>query len=174
MMKKRNLAALVLAASCSLTLTAAAADDPPQCPMHAEHMKAVHDMDHRGAEAMGFSQEATKHSFRLHADGGAIEVRAVDAADADSIGRIRMHLGEIAKSFPKGDFAKPEYIHGRTPDGVKEMLELLPSISWRYEELDGGARVRIRSKDPRAVEAIQAFLRFQIADHRTGDSGKVE
>ena len=136
--------------------------------MHAEHMKQ------RGAAAMGFSQEATKHTFRLHADGGAIEVRAVNAADAASIAQIRTHLAEIAKAFPKGDFAKPEYIHGRKPDGVDVMTELLPSIAWRYEELDGGARVRIQSKDARAVEAIHAFLRFQIADHETGDSGKVE
>jgi hypothetical protein len=165
---KLKIVSFALIASCSVAGAAAAADAPAQCPMHAEHMKQ------RGAEAMGFSQEATKHTFRLHVDGGAIEVRAVNAADADSITRIRTHLAEIAKAFPKGDFAKPEYIHGRKPDGVEVMTELLPSIVWKYEELDGGARVRIRSKDARAVEAIQAFLRFQIADHRTGDSGKVE
>jgi hypothetical protein len=146
--------------------------------MHAQHMKdaAAASVDHRGAEAqgMGFSQEATKHRFRLYADGGAIEVRAVDAADRETIALIRTHFAEIAKRFPKGDFARPEFIHGRVPDGVGVMQERLAAITWRYEELDGGARLRIRSKDAQAVAAIQAFLRFQIADHHTGDSGKVE
>lgn len=151
------------------------------CPLHEQHMKEkkktathAHEVDARGAEAMGFSQQKTKHTFRLHEDGGAIEVRATDAGDAESIAAVRTHLAEIARLFPNGDFAKPQYIHGRVPDGVPVMLERLSAIDWKYEEVDRGARVRIRTKDARAREAIHAFLRFQIDDHRTGDGGKVE
>ncbi|PYR73529.1 MAG: hypothetical protein DMF86_20265 [Acidobacteria bacterium] len=30
-------------------------------------------------------------------------------------------------------------------------------------------RVRITTKDARALEAVHAFLRYQIKEHRTGD-----
>ncbi|HEY0144230.1 MAG TPA: hypothetical protein VGF48_25315 [Thermoanaerobaculia bacterium] len=150
---------------------AAAAPQQKQQHAHGAHAEAV---DARGAEAMGFSQQKTKHTFRLHADGGAIEVRAIDGSDRESIASVRTHLAEIARLFPNGDFAKPEYIHGKIPDGVPVMLELLGEIDWKYEEVERGARVRIRTRNARAREAIHAFLRFQIDDHRTGDNGKVE
>jgi hypothetical protein len=123
---------------------------------------------------MGFSHETTKHSFRLFADGGAVEVRANDAADAGSIAAIRKHLKEIAGEFAEGKFAKPEAIHARMPDGVDVMQELGAAITYRYEELERGARLRITTNDTRGVDAVHRFLKFQIGDHHTGDSGKVE
>lgn len=162
----------------------AMAGDPATCPMHAQHMAqaqsaqqgdhAAHAVDERGDKVMGFSHEKTKHTFRLFGDGGAIEVRANDAADAESVAQIRDHLREIAREFSNGTFTKPEAIHARVPEGVPAMKELGSKIRYEYEELDGGARVRVKSGDPRGIEAVHAFLRFQIADHRTGDSGKVE
>ena len=117
-----------------------------------------HDMDHRGDHAMGFSQHAAKHTFRLLRDGGAIEVRAKDGKDAKSVDAIREHLRTIAKSFAEGDFAKPMFIHDRMPDGANEM-----------KEVPGGGRVRITTKDARALDAVHRFLRFQIDEHKTGD-----
>lgn len=144
--------------------------DPATCPMHAQHTAAQHDaVDERGDHVMGFSHEATKHTFRLEADGGAVEVRANDANDAKNITKIRMHLKEIASDFTKGNFAKPEAIHAKLPDGADVMKSLGDSITYRYEELENGARVRISTNDARGIDAVHAFLRFQIADHRTGD-----
>lgn len=160
-----------------LLLVLMMAGDPAHCPMHAQHTAAQHqhsDVDTRGDRVMGFSHEKTKHSFRLLADGGAVEVRANDEDDGESIAAIRGHLREIAKEFAEGKFAKPKEIHGRMPDGVDVMKELDAAISYRYEELERGARVRIVTSDARGVEAIHRFLRFQIGDHHTGDSGKVE
>lgn len=148
------------------------AGDPANCPMHAKH--AGHDVDTRGDRVMGFSHEKTKHTFRLLADGGAVEVRANDAKDAESIEAIRGHLKEIAKEFTAGKFDQPEAIHGRMPDGVDVMLARRDAISYTYEELERGGSVRIQTRDAKAVEAVHAFLRFQIADHRTGDSVNVE
>ncbi len=122
-------------------------------------------MDHRGDAAMGFSQHAAKHTFRLFPDGGAIEVRANETTDAKSVDAIRAHLREIAKSFAAGDFAKPRFIHDRLPDGASEMKELRGEINYRYEELPGGGRVRISTKAPRALDAVHRFLRFQIEEH---------
>jgi hypothetical protein len=153
-----------------LLLILAMAGDPATCPMHAQHTA----VDHRGDHVMGFSHEKTKHSFRLLEDGGAVEVRANDAKDAESIAAIRGHLREIAKEFAKSDFAKPRAIHGRQPDGVAVMKELGDAVSYRYEEVERGGRVRIVTRDARGVAAVHAFLRFQIGDHRTGDPGKIE
>ncbi len=151
-------------------LILALAGDPATCPMHAKHTA----VDQRGDHVMGFSHEKTKHAFRLYKDGGAVEVRANDANDAESVAAIREHLQIIAKDFTSGDFAKPKEIHDRVPDGVPAMKELGSRIVYLYEELDGGARVRIRTSDARGVEAVHQFLRFQIDDHRTGDPTTVE
>lgn len=159
-----------------LLMTLVLSGDPATCPMHAQHSAAAHhhSVDERGDQVMGFSHEKTKHSFKLHEDGGAVEVRANDAADAESIGAIRSHLQEIAKDFASGDFAKPKEIHDRVPDGVTVMKDLGARISYRYEEIERGARVRIETSEPRGIEAVHQFLRFQIDDHRTGDSAAVE
>lgn len=139
------------------------AGDPATCPMHAQHTA----VDQRGDQVMGFSHEKTKHSFRLLEDGGAIEVRANDAADAESIAAIRAHLQEIAREFAAGEFSKPGEIHGRVPDGVEVMKK--EEISYAYDEIERGGRVQIRVRNARARDAVHAFLKFQIADHRTGD-----
>jgi hypothetical protein len=149
------------------------AGDPATCPMHAQHM-AASSVDTRGDHVMGFSHETAKHSFRLFADGGAVEVRANDANDRDTIAAIRGHLQEIAKEFAAGEFAKPEEIHARMPDGVEVMKELDKAIVYRYEELERGGQLRIVTTDTRGIDAVHRFLRFQIDDHHTGDSGKVE
>lgn len=157
-----------------LLLILALTGDPATCPMHAKHAGHHQAVDQRGDKVMGFSHEKTKHSFKLHKDGGVVEVRANDGADAESIAAIRTHLKEIAKEFAAGDFAKPKEIHGRVPDGAPVMKDLGPRILYLYEELERGGRVRIRTAEPRGVEAVHQFLRFQVEDHRTGDPLMVE
>jgi hypothetical protein len=156
---------LFLALTLALPL---AADDHADCPMHAQHVAA------QGDHVMGFSHEATTHHFRLLRDGGAIEARANDAKDAESIAAIRAHMKGIARDFADGSFEKPLAIHGRLPDGAEAMNALRDSISYRYEELENGARVRVSTKDAAALDAVHAFLRFQIDEHHTGDKLAVE
>jgi hypothetical protein len=43
------------------------------------------------------------------------------------------------------------------------------AISYRYDELPAGARLTIAATTPAALAAIHELLRFQIADHETGD-----
>ena len=119
---------------------------------------------------MGFSHERTTHHFRLSADGGSIEVTAKAASDAESRDQIRMHLAHVAKAFATGDFATPMFVHDSIPPGVSTMKRRRAAISFRYEELDNGARVRLSTNDSDALDAIHDFLRFQIAEHETGDS----
>jgi hypothetical protein len=155
------------------------AGDPATCPLHAEHTAqhtaAKHtEVDQRGDRVMGFSHETTKHTFRLLDDGGAVEVRATKEKDAETIAQIRGHMKEIAADFTSGNFTKPEEIHAGMPDGVDVMTALGNAVTYRYEELESGARVRITTRDTRGIDAVHRFLRFQIGDHHTGDSTKVE
>lgn len=153
------------------------AGDPASCPMHAKHTAAANhheQVDERGDHVMGFSHDTTKHTFRLMKDGGAIEVRANDAEDKESIALIRTHLRMIAKEFTSGEFEKPLAIHAQMPPGAEVMKERRESIAYEYEEVERGARVRIKTGDAKSRDAVHAFLRFQIDDHRTGDSTKVE
>ena len=146
--------------------------DPATCPMHAKHTATA--VDQRGDEVMGFSHEKTRHTFRLLPDGGAIEVRANDASDLESVKAIRAHLTEIAGDFARGDFAKPQEIHAREPEGVATMKALGKRVGFAYEEIESGGRVRITTAEPEGVEAAHQFLRFQVDDHHTGDPKKVE
>jgi hypothetical protein len=65
-------------------------------------------------------------------------------------------------------------IHAQTPPGAPVMKRLKAAIQYQFENTERGGRVRIATRNAAARAAIHEFLRFQIADHRTGDSGKVE
>ncbi len=134
---------------------------------HDNHTDAV---NRRGDAAMGFSHAKTTHHFLLKSDGGVIQVEANDAADIASRDRIRQHLKHISKKFSEGDFTAPMFIHAQSPPGVSAMKKLKSSIEYKFEELERGGRVRISANMAEAIEAIHEFLRFQIHEHKTGDS----
>ncbi len=138
----------------------------------AQHDHSAHhheQVNARGEKAMGFSQTATTHHFKLLPDGGYIQVQANDANDTMNRDHIRMHLQEQAKRFAAGDFSLSEQTHDRVLPGTPTMKELKSAIAYKYEEIDRGARLRISSKDTAAVAAIHEFLKFQIQHHETGD-----
>jgi len=143
------------------------------CPMHASHMgsDAHHAMvESHGDKAMGFPHDKTTHHFRLPEDGGAIEVTANDPKDSANIDAIRMHLTHIAQVFSEGDFSIPMFVHDTVPPGVTTMKLLKEKVHFEYHSIEAGGRVSIVSQDPVAQAAIHDFLRFQITDHRTGDT----
>jgi len=130
------------------------------------HHEAV---NQHGDRVMGFSHDKTTHHFYLYADGGAIEVTANDANDTASRDQIRTHLSHIAGMFAAGNFEAPMLIHGQVPPGVPTLQKLKKQVTYRFETLDRGGRVRISTKSAGALQAIYEFLRFQISDHQTGD-----
>lgn len=141
-----------------------------QTPTHHAH----HDMEHRGNQGMGFDQDKTTHHFLLRKDGGAIQVTANSPDDKASIDHIRMHLEHIRGAFQSGDFNIPGFVHDQTPPGVPIMIKLKKQINYSYGEIANGGRVTISSANPQAVEAVHSFLRFQIAEHKTGDPLQVQ
>lgn len=144
-----------------------------QAPHHQSD-KRREGLNERGDHAMGFSHEKTTHHFRLAVDGGSIEVTANDPEDAASLEQIRVHLSHIAKLFKAGDFDKPMFTHGETPPGVPVMTRLKQEITYIFEPIDRGGRVRISASNPEAIDAVHEFLRYQIKDHKTGDSLDVQ
>jgi hypothetical protein len=134
---------------------------------HGDH---PHERVKRGDRAMGFAKAKTTHHFRLFKDGGAIEVEANDPKDTESREQIREHLAHIADMFSAGNFESPMFTHGTTPPGVPTMVHLRDQIEYQFEETEKGAKVRIKTVNGQATDAIHAFLLFQIVDHQTGDS----
>lgn len=128
----------------------------------------------RGDHVMGFSHEKTAHHFLLYPDGGEINVSANDAADKGSIEQIRMHLGHIGKMFAAGNFNAPMLIHDTNPPGVSAMSRLKNAIKYEYSETERGARIRLVTENSQAIDAIHAFLLFQIIDHQTGDKPSIQ
>lgn len=127
------------------------------------------------AMAMGFDQDKTTHHFHLFTDGGAIDVSVKDAADAKNRDAIRAHLPHIAQLFQAGDFSAPMLVHQTAAvPGAEELQRAKDRVTYRYRETPAGGRVDIETTDPAALKAVHAFLRFQITDHKTGDSLEVK
>jgi len=143
----------------------------PSGMSHEEHLKQMKDdaLKQRGAEAMGFDQDVTTHHFRLAPAGGSIEVTVRNSADAQTIAAVRRHLLSIASEFAAGRFDKPLQTHAEVPPGVKQLQQRKDRIAYRYEDLPHGGAVRITTTDAQALEAVHAFLRYQITGHHTGD-----
>lgn len=147
--------------------------DMASCPMMQSDQHS-HGVDARGDMAMGFSHEKTKHHFRLFKDGGSIDVVVKSSSNTDQVKAIRAHLQMIRGMFASGDFHLPMFIHDQVVPGQKTMVALKKQIAYSYSDLPKGARVRMRTSNPKVLGAIHKFLAFQVKDHRTGDSGKVE
>jgi hypothetical protein len=140
---------------------------------HAQSTPAQSTLESRGAHGMGFDQEKTVHHFRVYEDGGAIDVAVKDPADATNLSAIRAHLPHIAHLFGQGDFNLPHFIHATNVPGTSDLTKLKDRVRYTYVETLRGGRVDIVTTDAAAIAAVHAFLRFQIADHKTGDDPAV-
>jgi hypothetical protein len=149
---------------------ALAAFGQQQSPHEHDHHDAV---NQRGDQVMGFSHEKTRHHFRLYSDGGAIEVEAVEPRDTVSRDEIVSHLRHISQMFGAGNFNAPMLIHAQTPSGIPVLERLKGEVAYEFETRERGAAIQIRTRNPEALKAVHAFLRFQISDHQTGDTTDV-
>jgi hypothetical protein len=168
---------VTVALSISLLTSSVAAlqatpDSMKDCPMHRQHAGPAHEavVKSHGDQAMKFPHDRTTHHFRMAPDGGSIEVTVRDAKDQTNTDAIRSHLSHISAMFADGDFSAPMFIHDGVPPGVTTMTRMKTVIRYTYAEIPLGGKVRIQSTDPAAVDAIHDFLRFQIAEHHTGDN----
>jgi len=131
-------------------------------------------MNERGAHVMGFDQEKTAHHFLLFNDGGAIDIGVKDQGDTASRDAIRSHLPHISMMFSDGTFDAPMLVHDtKNVPGITTLTARKNTITYRYVETAMGGRVEIVSKDARTLKALHEFLRYQIREHHTGDSGTI-
>lgn len=161
---------LILLSLTVFAITACNKTADPSQMNHDSHSKMVNE---KGDKAMGFSHEKTTHHFRLFGDGGAIEVTANSPQDTESRDQIRKHLGHIAQMFSNGNFDAPMLTHGKVPPGVPVLQKLKVEVSYIFEEIENGGRVRIKTTNQEALSAVYEFLRFQISDHQTGDTTEI-
>lgn len=127
--------------------------------------------DRRASSVMGFDQAGTTHHFLLFKDGGAIDVAANESTDTKNREAIRSHLPHITAMFGSGNLDAPMLVHDSADvPGTKIMTAKRDAIQYRYVEIPNGGRVNIFTADPEALEAVHAFLKYQIREHETGDA----
>lgn len=139
---------------------------------HEEHLRELakdEALKKRGALAMGFDQDASVHHFILQPNGGTISVVSKDINDAALIAQVRAHFRDIAVAFQDGVFETPVATHEELPPGARTLADRKDKITYKYVERPDGAAVVIETRDRRARNAIHDFLRYQIAEHKTGD-----
>ena len=128
-------------------------------------------LNHRGEAVMGFDQTRTRHHFTLFTDGGVVDVVVKNSADASDRDAIRAHLRHITAMFEAGDFEAPMLVHdSKNVPGTAVMARRADRIHYSYVEIPNGGRVNIVTTDDEAIEGVHQFLKFQIEEHKTGDS----
>jgi len=124
------------------------------------------DVQRRGETVMGVDQYTSKHVFEDLPDGGRIVLDRDDASDTAGVRTIRAHMRTIESAFQRGDFTLPGVVHASEVPGTRVMAEKRSTIAYRAADRARGAEVRITTRDPAAVAAVHAFLKFQRSDHR--------
>lgn len=124
----------------------------------------LHAVAEAGAQVMPFDLERTTHAFLDRPWGGEQSVVS-DDSDAQQVALIRSHLSEEAAKFARGDYARPEAIHGRDMPGLAVLRDRHTAIDVAYAETPAGASITYRSQDGDAVEAIHAWFEAQRTDH---------
>lgn len=123
-------------------------------------------MDHRHGDVVGVDPMALAHRFEALPDGGSIVLER-EAHDDFGISQIRLHLLKISRSFKRGDFSLPGFIHAQAVPGSEMMAERSGKIDYVVEDLPHGGAIYIRTSDPEALRAVHSFIAFQIAEHKT-------
>jgi hypothetical protein len=133
--RSTRLLAAFLIASFSFLPGVSAQDHSAMPPgmTHEQHMMLL---KQRGQMAMGFDQDKAQHHFTLTANGGIIEVTALNSTDQVTEDAIQKHLQQIAIAFGRGDFEKPLMTHGEEPPGVAAMQRHKDEITYTYEPLE--------------------------------------
>lgn len=109
---------------------------------------------------------ALEHQFVAQPDGGDIILERQIHEDL-GINQIRANLLLISRSFARGDFSLPGFVHDKPIPGTTVMAQRADQISYTVEDLPHGGVVHMRTSDPEALRAIHSFIEFQLAEHRT-------
>jgi hypothetical protein len=138
----------------------------PEPAAAAQSDTAFKAMDMRHDSAVGTAPMTLAHEFVAQPDGGDIILERQIHEDM-GINQIRAHLLLISRSFARGDFSVPGFVHEKPIPGTVVMAQRAGQITYTVEDLPHGGVVHIKTSDPEALKAIHSFIAFQIAEHRT-------
>ena len=156
--------ALLVSACDASTRTPAMGTPEPVATQQAD--SAFKAMDQRHGEVVGQNPMTLEHEFVVKPDGGDIVLERQIHEDL-GINQIRSHLLLISRSFARGDFSIPGFVHEKPASGTVVMAQRANRITYTVEDLPHGGVVHIRTNDPDALKAIHSFIAFQIAEHHT-------
>ena len=163
-MRKLGVAgALVFVAACDAKRVEVGTPEPTATVQSDTAFKA---MDMRHDTAVGTAPMTLAHQFVTQPDGGDIILERQIHEDM-GINQIRAHLLLISRSFARGDFSVPGFVHEKPIPGTVIMAQRAGQITYTVEDLPHGGVVHIKTSDPEALKAIHSFIAFQIAEHRT-------
>jgi hypothetical protein len=157
-------ALLLVAGACDSAKRTAIGAPEPVVAKEADSAQLAMEMRH--GEAVGDDPMALAHQFVATEDGGDIILER-SVHDDLGINQIRAHLLLISRSFARGDFTTPGFVHDKPVPGTDVMSERSSQISYTVEDTEHGGVVHIRTNDPEALKAVHAFIEFQIAEHQT-------
>jgi hypothetical protein len=128
------------------------------------------ELNARFSKILGTDAGKVVQHYYLVKNGGVIEFTAKDPNDSASVNAIRKYLDVQKDLFEKGKNDTDTDVHGKVPDGLLVMKKLRGEITFYTVNSEGGAVLRMFSVNNQARQAIHDFMKFQIAEHKTGDS----
>ncbi len=120
------------------------------------------------------NESAVVRHYWLLKNGGVIEISPKDANDSATMDLIQKHCEALVGNLGDGDFDATLPPGVAPPPSVAQLRKLRNQINFQAAPTDTGWSVRMLTIDPAATQAIQDFLRFQIAQRKTGDPTTAE
>lgn len=138
--------------------SAAAAPDPFQ------------EMNARFSHVLGVSVDKVKLHFYLVKNGGVVDLTARDPSDSITISAIQKYLQNQKDLWEKGKENAVTDVHEKAPESAATMRRLRNEITFYMAKTDNGGDLRMFSINDQARLAIQDYMKFEITEHKTGDS----
>ncbi len=168
-MKKTLMKAVAILGTLCLLAVLASAQAVPAAPVDPELMMAQ-----RFSKALGVDVNKVVQHYYLVKNGGVIEYTARSDGDRATVAAVQKFLDNQKLLFEKGKSDTDFEVHGKVPDGIPAMKRLRNEITFFSTKTENGAVLRMFSMNPEARDAIQTFLKFEIAEHKTGDSPTID
>jgi len=131
------------------------------------------EMNARFSKALGAGLDKVALHFYLVKNGGVIELASKDPNDTGTIEAIRKYLQSQKDLWEKGKDPVTE-VHAKAPESANLMRKLRNDITFYAAKTDTGAVLRMFSINEQARDAIQDYLKFEITEHKTGDSPTID
>ncbi|HEX6878922.1 MAG TPA: hypothetical protein VF135_01035 [Terriglobales bacterium] len=128
------------------------------------------DVNSRFSRVLGADVGKLLQHYYLVKNGGVIELSAKDPQDQAVIKAIQKYLDMQKDLFEKGKNESEAEVHGKAPDGLAGIKRFRNDITFFSTGTDNGAVLRMFTVNEQAKQAVYEFMKFEIAEHKTGDA----